>query len=80
MDKCGKLRRQPGLAGTLPGTGFESGEAEVAGGVARLQACSACAGDYEDPERTAGTPDEANGEGNEDEPDVFPEEFPAEEQ
>jgi hypothetical protein len=45
-----------------------------------VRACSACAGDYEDPERTAGTLDEGSGEGNEVEPDVFLEEFPAEDQ
>jgi hypothetical protein len=55
-------------------------EAEVARGVLVVRACSACAGDYEDPERTAGTLDEGRGEGNEDEPYVFLEEFPAEEQ
>ncbi len=28
------------------------------GGAAEVRACSACAGDYEDPDRTAWTPDE----------------------
>lgn len=79
MEKCGKLRRL-GLVDAPSGGFCGRQEAEVAGGVARLRACSACAGDYEDPERTAETPDEASDEGNEGEPDVFLEEFPAEEQ
>jgi hypothetical protein len=68
------------LVGTPSWASFESREAEVAGGAARLRACSACAGDYEDPERTAEGPDDGSGEGSEDDADAFLEEFPAEEQ
>ena len=42
-----------------------------------MRACSACAGDYEDPDRTAYTLDDGESE-NEDSPDVDAEEFPAE--
>jgi hypothetical protein len=45
-----------------------------------LCACSACAGDYEDPDRTAWTPDEDGGEDREEEPGIPGEQFPAEEQ
>jgi len=56
-----------------------------------LHACSACAGDYEDPDRTAWTPDEEEGdEGSQDEAQdrrperagsagVIDDEFPADE-
>jgi hypothetical protein len=79
VDKCGQLRRRPGLVGVLFTADLRNREADVAGGVLVVRACSACAGDYEDPERTAWTPDETVGEGNEDEPNVLLEEFPAEE-
>jgi hypothetical protein len=48
-----------------------------------MRACSACAGDYEDPERTAWSPDDPDGEeredGREEEREAPNEEFPAEE-
>jgi len=37
--------------------------------MAGVRACSASAGDYEDPDRTAWTPDEDGGEGREDDED-----------
>jgi len=51
--------------------------------MAGLRACSACAGDYEDPDRAAWTPGEAGGEGREDGEEELGtpgEQFPAEEQ
>ncbi len=48
--------------------------------MAGLRACSACAGDYEDPDRTAWMPDEAGGEDREEERGIPAEEFPAKEQ
>ena len=48
--------------------------------MAGLRACSACAGDYEDPERTAWTPDEDGGEDREEELGIPGEQFPAEEE
>jgi hypothetical protein len=45
-----------------------------------LSMCSACAGDYEDPDRTAWTPDEGEDEERDDgAPRATDEEFPAEE-
>jgi len=77
VDKCGKLWRQQGAAATPWRASCDGGEAKNGGVAARLQACSACAGDYEDPDRTASTPDEPGGEEREDE---RAEQFPAEEQ
>jgi len=47
--------------------------------MAGLCACSACAGDYEDPDRTAWTPDDG-GEDREEELGIPGGQFPAEEQ
>jgi hypothetical protein len=48
-----------------------------------FRSCSACAGDYEDPDRTAWTPDEMDGGADDGELDLarggLTEEFPAEE-
>ena len=77
MNKCGKLWRQQGVVAAPSGAHCDGGEANHGGVAARLQACSACAGDYEDPDRTAWTPDEPGGEEREDE---RAERFPAEEQ
>jgi hypothetical protein len=44
-----------------------------------MRACSACAGDYEDPERTAWTLDDDEDEERDGAPRVTTEEFPAEE-
>ena len=44
-----------------------------------LEGCSACAGDYEDPDRTARTPDGEEDEGGDDSPRATTEGFPAEE-
>jgi hypothetical protein len=44
-----------------------------------MRACSACAGDYEDPERTAWTPDDAEDPEFDGAPCGATEEFPAEE-
>jgi hypothetical protein len=43
-----------------------------------IRACSACAGDYEDPDRTAWTPDDAEDEDDGDASRATKEEFPAE--
>ena len=42
-----------------------------------MRACSACAGDYEDPDRTARTPIEEDDEGQGDVLNAETEEFPA---
>jgi len=45
-----------------------------------MRACSACAGDYEDPDRTGWTPDDAEDPPEfDDAPGATAEEFPAEE-
>jgi hypothetical protein len=44
-----------------------------------MRACSACAGDYEDPDRTAWAPDGAEDPELDDAPRATREEFPAEE-
>lgn len=43
-----------------------------------MGACSSCAGDYEDPDRTARTPDEVDEGGDECAPGMVEEEFPVE--
>jgi len=43
-----------------------------------MRACSACAGDYEDPDRTARAPDDAEDPEFDDAPGATVEEFPAE--
>ena len=48
-------------------------------GASEMRACSACAGDYEDPERTAWTPDDVEDPEVGDAPAATAEEFPAEE-
>ncbi len=50
-----------------------------AGGGNELRACSACAGDYEDPDRTAWTADETDAEECEEPPNKTTQGFPAEE-
>jgi hypothetical protein len=81
VEICGKLGRlnlRPG-AEAVPEVYTtvylaEKGQGEVAG----MRACSACAGDYEDPDRTAWTPDDADDEEREQAPAAGGEEFPAE--
>ncbi len=79
METCGNfwegiLRFAPGRQGpadSVPGMG--SGEA------AEVRACSACAGDYEDPDRTAWTPDNTD-EGERSRATDAAEEIPADQQ
>ncbi|HEX9222728.1 MAG TPA: hypothetical protein VF860_05315 [Candidatus Acidoferrales bacterium] len=62
-------------------TGVQAGEPAGAG-VAEMRACSACAGDYEDPDRTAWPPDDPQqgaAPAERDAADPPAEEFPAEE-
>jgi hypothetical protein len=49
-------------------------------GIAALRACSACAGDYEDPEPTAWPGDEKAEDAREDAEDTAEDEFPAKKQ
>ncbi len=57
----------------LPPASF--GEPGDAASSQAVEACSACAGDYEDPDRTAGTDEES-----EEDVDAAGDEFPAEEE
>ena len=80
VDTCGNLpRATPSFLkgpGRRPRTGeIESGADVVA---AVMLACSACAGDYEDPDRTAWTPGEGDDADDVDAPEMPEEEFPAE--
>ncbi len=78
VEKCGNfsqgiLRFAPGRespADSVPGMG--------SGAPAEVRACSACAGDYEDPDRTAWTPDESEDDEGTSRPRAAAEEFPAE--
>jgi hypothetical protein len=49
-----------------------------AGGAIEMRACSACAGDYEDPDRTAWTPDDGEDEQRDAAKRANTEELPAE--
>ncbi|HET8923835.1 MAG TPA: hypothetical protein VFN26_12680 [Candidatus Acidoferrum sp.] len=80
MKKCGKLRRQSICQEATAGrrTGFFRADGE-ANSLAEVRACSACAGDYEDPDRTAWTPDVPDEVEGAAARDAGGEEFPAEE-
>ena len=80
MDNCAKLQPQTGLAAGPAEADRAIRGPQQSGAPAGLHACSACAGEYEDPDRTAWAPDESGGEERDDEPDQLVEEFPAEEQ
>lgn len=79
MEKCGKVWRRE-LATAVP-RGGQDGVYSISAavGVSELRACSACAGDYEDPERTAWTPDDAEEEECDSVTSADTKEFPAEE-
>ncbi len=79
MEKCGKLWRPE-----CPAADWHEAPGPVcsisgAGGANEIRACSACAGDYEDPDRTAWSPDDAEDEQCEEAQRTTTEEFPAEE-
>jgi hypothetical protein len=79
VENCGKICR----SNLLP----EIGRTQAASGILRgksncefpqaVSACSACAGDYEDPDRTAWTPDADDDDGDEYAAGAVEEEFPA---
>ena len=80
MDNCGKPQSiEQGVAGPA-GARRQIRGPRFGGATAGLRACSACAGDYEDPDGRACAPDESGGDDREDEADHLAEEFPAEEQ
>jgi hypothetical protein len=79
VENCGKLGQQIVVvaAGRRANPGFCQANGDVE--IALLRACSACAGDYEDPERTAWAVDDEAGEPR-DEEDAKVDKFSAEEE
>jgi hypothetical protein len=80
VEKCEKLRRRP--CDKAVQRNAAQGEVYLISGAnatLEMHACSACAGDYEDPDRTTWTPaDEEDDERGGGAPRETPEEFPAE--
>lgn len=79
VENCGKLWRPNGGTANRHGVPGAVYSINGAGGRNELRACSACAGDYEDPDRTAWTPDDAEDEERDVTRHPCTEEFPAEE-
>jgi hypothetical protein len=83
VENCGNVRRRGEGISVARARKAGSFLSEGAGEMPAMRACSACAGDYEDPERTAWSPDDPDGEeredGREEEREAPNEEFPAEE-
>jgi hypothetical protein len=80
VEKCGKCERLFAAIGGagLSGAGFC--QANGAEGIPALRACSACAGDYEDPERGAWPTDKEIDETRGDAEETNADEFPAKKQ
>jgi hypothetical protein len=79
VEKCEKLGRRPG--GKAVQRNAAQGEVysiNGAGAAMEMRACSACGGDYEDPDRTAWAPDDEEEEERNDALVAALEEFPAE--
>jgi hypothetical protein len=82
VENCGNVRRRgQGISvaqARRAGFFLSDGEAEIPA----MRACSACAGDYEDPDRNAWSPgdpgDEEREEERSEERQALKEEFPAE--
>lgn len=77
MENCGKLRWQKPSLGCRETPRDATRERRARSGVAAIRACSACAGDYEDPDRTAWAPEESGEEEEEKVPEIR-DEFSAE--
>jgi hypothetical protein len=69
VDNCGKTQSQKDGTAAHAQAGREIRGPRPAGATAGLRACSACAGDYEDPDGRAWGPDESGGDEREDEAD-----------
>lgn len=80
VEKCGNVGQQ--IVAVAAGARSDSCSCQANGGVkiVALHACSACAGDYEDPEGTAWPVDEEVEDERENAEDAAADEFPAEEQ
>jgi len=79
VENCGKVLRREHATPAPRGDQDEIYSISGVHGASELRACSACAGEYEDPERTAWTPDDAEEEECDSVMSVDTEEFPAEE-
>lgn len=77
MEICGKVWRQGGGAAARQAVQDERSFTAGSERTNAMRACSACAGDYEDPERIAWSPDDAEDEERESAPRASKEEFPA---
>jgi hypothetical protein len=79
VEKCGKLWRSD--HGNAAGQEVLDEIYAIAGarGAIEMRACSACAGNYEDPDRTVWTPDDAEDDERDGAPRAPTEEFPADE-
>jgi hypothetical protein len=82
VENCGNVRRRGERISVAPARSAGSFLSDGAGEMPAMRACSACAGDYEDPERSAWNPGDPDGEEREDEREeerqAPNEEFPAE--
>jgi hypothetical protein len=80
VDACGNRQGGPREFPKVRRLRCKRGAFEVGERIdeAAVCACSACAGDYEDPDRTAWTPDENDDEDGDDAGQARAEEFPAE--
>jgi hypothetical protein len=76
VENCGnRQRREKGPRGAAKARCIGAAEKRSARLSGNMRACSACAGDYEDPDRTAWPAnDEESGAGQVDGDDEFPEE------
>ena len=79
VERCGKVWHSAGRTADHRREQSEVYTKNKARGTNVMRACSACAGDYEDPDRTAWTPDDAEDVERDDAPSTSTEEFPAEE-
>jgi hypothetical protein len=78
VENCGNVRRQgEGISAAWARTARPC-LSDAGGEMPALRACSACAGDYEDPERTAWSPDDPDDEERDERRQAPNEEFPAE--
>ena len=79
MEKCGKVLRQKRQSAARRDVRGEVYSETIAGEKVEMRACSACAGDYEDPDRTAWTPDDTEDPEFDDATSATTEKSPAEE-
>jgi len=78
VEKCEKRREQDCGAADRNEPQREVYSINGAGATSEMRACSACAGDYEDPDHTAWTPDEGEEQERDGAPCTTAEELPAE--